>query len=159
MKSAQTLTIVIVLIVAFGAAIWFMTKTVDAPTTVPTNTTSGTDTPDTSVVGTELARRIVIDAPKSGAVVPKAFTVTGKAPGSWYFEASFPIQIHDANNNKVGQGIATALSDWMTTGDVAFKADITIDSYTGPATLVLIKDNPSGLPEYDDSVSIPIVIQ
>jgi len=34
-----------------------------------------------------------------------------------------------------------------------------VGGYTGPATLILIRDNPSGLPEHDDSLPIPIVIR
>ncbi|MBV9159311.1 MAG: hypothetical protein JO019_01805, partial [Candidatus Kaiserbacteria bacterium] len=46
-----------------------------------------------------------------------------------------------------------------TTGQVTFTAQVSISGYKGPATLVLSKDNPSGLPQNDDSVSIPITIQ
>ncbi len=85
--------------------------------------------------------------------------MTGEAPGNWFFEASFPIQVRDKGNNKVGQTTGQAQSDWMTTELVPFTAEITVTGYSGPATLVLLKDNPSGLPENEDSVSIPIVIQ
>lgn len=156
MNSKSMWGIVIVLLIVIGAMAWLWAKPVEAPSTdVATTTPVVTDTPDS----TPLNARVVIDAPKSGATVPSTFTVTGKAPGPWYFEASFPVQVRDQDNNKVGQGIATALTDWMTTDDVAFKADITVTSYKGPATLVLMRDNPSGMPENDDSVEIPIVIQ
>jgi len=42
---------------------------------------------------------------------------------------------------------------------VPFTAQVTVEDYSGPATLVLLKDNPSGLPENDDSVSFSVVIQ
>jgi hypothetical protein len=156
MNSKGMWSIVIVLIIIIGTMAWLWAKPVEAPATgAATTTPAGTDTSGS----TPLNERVVIDAPKSGATVPSTFTVTGKAPGPWFFEASFPVQVRDENNNKVGQGIATALSDWMTVGDVAFKADITVASYKGPATLVLMRDNPSGMPENDDSVSLPIVIQ
>ena len=111
-----------------------------------------------------LHERVVVTIPASGATVGKTFTVTGEAPGNWYFEASFPIEVRDAGNNKVGQGkvgqgIAQAQSDWMTTAQVPFKADVTVTGYTGPVTLILMRDNPSGLPENDDSLSVPITIQ
>ncbi len=48
----------------------------------------------------------------------------------------------------------------MTTEQVAFSSNIIVEgSYRGPATLILLKDNPSGLPEHDDALEIPIVIQ
>lgn len=127
--------------------------TVPAPITPEPVATS---TPNTNA---PLHDRVVVTSPSAGSTVAKAFTVTGEAPGNWYFEASFPIQIRDADNNKVAQGIAQAQSDWMTVEQVPFKADITIDTYSGPATLVLMRDNPSGLPEHDDSLSIPIIIK
>lgn len=117
------------------------------------------DTEDVLTPGQQLEVRVVVDTPASGATVGQTFTVTGKAPGPWYFEASFPIEVRDSNGTVVGQGIATALSDWMTVDDVNFEADVTMNGYTGPATLVLMRDNPSALPENDASVSIPVIIQ
>ncbi len=116
-----------------------------------------TSTPDTTE---PLSARVSVYLPTSGATVGQSFVVAGQAPGNWYFEASFPIQVRDKDNNKIGQTIGQAQSDWMTTELVSFTATMTLDTeYHGPATLVLLKDNPSGLPEHDDSVSIPIVIQ
>ncbi|MEY4747174.1 MAG: hypothetical protein RLZZ416_223 [Candidatus Parcubacteria bacterium] len=106
-----------------------------------------------------MSDKVTISNPLPHATVGKTFTVTGEARGAWYFEASFPVQVRDANNNKVGQGIAQAQGDWMTESFVPFEAAVTVSGYRGPATLVLMKDNPSGLPENDDSVEIPVVIQ
>lgn len=94
-----------------------------------------------------------------GSTVGKTFNVIGEARGTWYFEASFPVQVRDPGNNLVGQGIAQAGADWMTENFVPFSSTVTVANYTGPATLVLLKDNPSGLPENDDAVFFPITIQ
>ena len=123
-------------------------------TPVATSTTDGVAT--TTNTGTS---DVTVITPQSGASVPKKFTVTGSAPGTWYFEASFPIEVRTLANTVVGTGHATALTDWMTTAQVAFKADMTVSGYSGPAILVLKRDNPSGLPQNDASTSIPIVIQ
>ena len=67
----------------------------------------------------------------------------------------------DADGNVIAGSFATAEGDWMTTEFVSFKSEM-IDlpsAYIGPATLVLKKDNPSGLPENDASLSIPIVVE
>ena len=123
-----------------------------ASNSVATSTTA-TSTPP-------LSSEVTIDKPIFGAVVPKTFTVSGKAPGGWYFEASFPIQVRDDNGNVIANTHATAKTDWMVSTLVAFSATTTITtSYSGPATLILLRDNPSGLPENDDSVSVPIVVQ
>lgn len=107
------------------------------------------------------ADMIRIDNPHPGGVVGKEFVVTGDARGSWFFEASFPIDIVGENGNIIGGSFATAEGEWMTTDFVSFKSEI-IDlpsAYTGPAWLVLKKDNPSGLPENDASVWVPIVVE
>lgn len=106
-----------------------------------------------------LSVRVVVTSPKANAAVGKTFVVSGQAPGPWFFEASFPIKVIDKDGNVLLNTHATAQGEWMTTEQVTFTTTITISSYTGPATLVLMRDNPSGLPENDDAVSIDIVIQ
>ncbi len=106
------------------------------------------------------AEMITVDLPFPGAVTGKSFSVIGKARGAWFFEASFPVQVLDKNGGVLAQGIAQAQGDWMTSEFVPFKADIRVpDPYIGPATLVLKKDNPSGLPEHDASISFPFTIE
>lgn len=103
---------------------------------------------------------IIVDLPFPRAVTGKAFSVIGKARGSWYFEASFPVKVLDANGNALARGIAQAQSDWMTADFVPFKADIKIpDTYIGKARLVLEKDNPSGLKENNASMSFDFTIE
>lgn len=106
-----------------------------------------------------VSENVKISSPVRNASVAKTFTVVGEARGTWYFEASFPVQVRDPDNNLVGQGIAQATENWMTNEFVPFTAPITVENYSGPATLVLMKDNPSGLPENEDSVEFPIVVK
>ncbi len=145
--------IIIVLFVIIAALSWTLFS-MPAPAPI-----TATTTPPVATSTQSLSARVVVTSPAPNATMPQTFIVTGKAPGPWYFEASFPIKVVDADNNFIGQGIAQAQSDWMTEGDVQFIATTTVTGYSGPAILVLLKDNPSGLPENDDSVSIPIVIQ
>jgi hypothetical protein len=103
---------------------------------------------------------ITVELPFPGAVTGKEFSIIGKARGTWYFEASFPVVILDANGKVLVSVPAQAQSDWMTTDFVPFKATITVPlSYIGKATIVLKNDNPSGLPEKDASISFPITIE
>ena len=100
---------------------------------------------------------INVSSPQPNSVVSSPLTVTGEARGTWYFEASFPVKLYDANNNLLAQAPAQALSDWMTTDFVSFSVTLTFPTpSTQTGTLVLEKDNPSGLPQNDDSVSIPV---
>lgn len=104
---------------------------------------------------------IKVELPYPGAAVGKEFQVVGEARGNWYFEASFPIEVISANGDIIAKSFATAKGDWMTSEFVPFVSEI-IDlpsAYIGPATLIIRKDNPSGLPENDASISFPIVVE
>jgi hypothetical protein len=106
------------------------------------------------------ADMIVVDLPFPGAVTGKEFSVVGRARGMWFFEASFPVELHDKNGKLLTTAIAQAEGEWMTTNFVPFKAEVKAPiTYIGPATLVLRKDNASGLPEHDASISFPITVE
>ncbi len=100
---------------------------------------------------------IRVTAPSANAVITSPLTVSGEARGTWYFEASFPVEILDANRNQVAITPAQAQGEWMTENFVSFLA--TLD-FTPPATdtgfVVFKKDNPSGLPEHDAQIEIPV---
>ena len=100
---------------------------------------------------------VKIYTPEINATLVSPVVVMGEVPGNWSFEASFPIKILDAKGNVVAKATAQLLGEWMTTKLVPFTAKLT---YTSAASsngvLLLQKDNPSGMPENDDTVSIPI---
>ncbi len=103
---------------------------------------------------------IVPESPFPGAVTGKEFSVIGEARGYWFFEASFPIDLLDKDGDILVQSYAQAQGEWMTENFVPFKGEIKVpESYIGPATLILHKDNPSALPEHDASISFPITIE
>jgi len=105
----------------------------------------------------ELVDLIAVDSPRPNAAVKSPLAITGKARGTWYFEASFPIQIVDANNNVLGQIPAQAQGDWMTENFVPFAASLDFAApTTATGSLILKKDNPSGLPENDKQLTIPV---
>ena len=100
---------------------------------------------------------IKVSSPISNTTVKSPLIVQGEARGSWYFEASFPIHLLDANGNEIISTPATAKGDWMTNNFVPFEATLTFARPSTPTgTLVLQKDNPSGDPAHDDSISIPV---
>ena len=106
---------------------------------------------------------IIIDAPRANEEVSSPITISGKARGNWFFEASFPITVVNWDGLIIGEGIATADGDWMTTEFVPFTAHVSYTLATGTpynrGALILKKDNPSGLPEHDDSREIPILFK
>ena len=100
---------------------------------------------------------IVVTAPLPNAEVASPLTVTGRARGNWYFEADFPVKILDANGRQLGIVPAHAEGEWMTTEYVPFSATLPFETpTTATGTLVLEKDNPSGLPEHANELRIPI---
>jgi len=99
-----------------------------------------------------------IDSPRAGERISSPLMVRGKARGTWFFEASFPVTLTDWDGKIIAEGQAHATSDWMTTDWVPFEATLTFQkpSYGERGFLILKKDNPSGLPQYDDSREIMI---
>src|SRR3989344_9138958 len=103
---------------------------------------------------------IVVDLPTPGAVTGKEFSVIGRARGMWFFEASFPMELLDKDGKVLVNSYAQAQGEWMTEDFVPFKGEMKApESYIGPAILVLRKDNASGLPEHDASISFPITVE
>lgn len=96
--------------------------------------------------------------PNSTEVIGSPVTIMGTiTDGGWFFEATFPVKIVDGDGTVLGQGHARAQSDWTTTGTVPFSGTISFSaprSTTG--TIVFSKDNPSGLPQNDESFSVPV---
>lgn len=100
---------------------------------------------------------IVVASPLPNAVVSSPLTVTGEARGNWYFEASFPVKLIDGNGNELAVTFAQAQGDWMTTDFVPFSVTLTFDPPSTPTgALILEKDNPSGLPENDAFITVPV---
>ncbi|HVS58677.1 MAG TPA: Gmad2 immunoglobulin-like domain-containing protein [Candidatus Saccharimonadales bacterium] len=121
--------------------------------TSPSSSTSTTTTTYTSKSGV----KITVYQPQSNAVVSSPVAVIGLVPGNWSFEATFPAKLVDSQGNVVAQTTAHVVGDWMTSQPTPFSAQFTYTAKpTGNGTLVLQKDNPSGQPANDDSVSIPI---
>lgn len=100
---------------------------------------------------------IRVEQPTQGQIVKSPLTVSGTARGYWFFEASFPIQLLDDSGKELAIIPAQAQDEWMTEEFVPFRATL---NFSNPATdfgaLILKKDNPSGLPEHDDELRIPV---
>lgn len=110
-------------------------------------------------IGNELEKSdlIIIENPRPNQAIESPLFIKGKARGNWYFEASFPIKIFDEQEFLLGQGVATALENWMTEDFVEFTATLpfAVPSTSG-GKLILEKDNPSGLEENADELIVPI---
>lgn len=103
---------------------------------------------------------IVLTSPRAGEKISSPVTLTGKARGYWFFEGSFPVTVVNWDGLIIGEGYATAQGEWMTEEFVPFTASVnfTFDPNTpyNSGAIILKKDNPSGLPENDDALEIPV---
>ena len=91
-------------------------------------------------------------------MVKSPLIVRGKALNNWFFEGSVPVMLIDSHGTVLVQGPGSALTDWMQPGWVEFKADLVWSGMpaSSDGELVIKRDNPSGLPENDASVRIPV---
>ena len=125
-----------------------------ASDTSPTGTGQDTTTSDTD---TDADKSFIVDEPKENSKITSPVSIKGSARGNMFFEASFGIDIEDADDKKIGAGTATAIGNWMTEDFVPFTAAINFETpTTKTGFIVLKKDSPSGLPENDLSIKIPV---
>ncbi len=101
---------------------------------------------------------VMLTSPTAGEYISSPVVIEGKARGNWFFEASFPVFVVDWDGLIIGQGIAQAEGEWMTTDYVPFRAEISFTKSVvkNNGWIILKKDNPSGLPEHDDAFEVPI---
>ncbi|KXK26380.1 MAG: Immunoglobulin-like domain of bacterial spore germination [candidate division WS6 bacterium OLB20] len=96
----------------------------------------------------------------TGQSIRSPYTVRGQAEG-WFFEGEFPVKVYDrVGGTQIGLGFATvpeAAGSWTDGGMLPFTADVYfVANARTEGVIVLEKNNPSGLPENDESVSIPV---
>lgn len=100
---------------------------------------------------------IRVQTPQPGALVASPLRVSGEARGTWFFEASFPVTLLDGDGRALVQTHAQAKGEWMTESFVPFESELRFEPpATATGTLVLAKDNPSGLPEHADELRVPV---
>lgn len=110
-------------------------------------------------------RQIEITGFAAGMTIESPLTINGTARGPWYFEANFPIVLTDWDGNIIAEHYATAEGEWMTEEFVPFTATLEFQppnsrnnpKFDARGLLILKKANASGIPQYDDSVEIPVV--
>ncbi len=151
MNKGWILVAALFVIIVIGTLVLFFipARTAKAPTTGTATTTPAS-----------LDDLITVTSPLPNSIISSTtITVTGKARGNWYFEASFPVKLKDANGTVIAQGPAQAQSDWMTTDYVPFIISLTFPAQpTGSkGTLVLMNDNPSGDPAKQKELDIPVI--
>lgn len=117
----------------------------------------------TEDIGNELEKAdlIRLDFPRPNDSVASPLEIIGQARGSWFFEGSFSVVLVNWDGLIIAEGQAVAQNDWMTDDFVPFKVVLEFDKpdLYDRGGLILKKDNPSGLPENDDALEIPITFK
>jgi hypothetical protein len=113
-------------------------------------------------IGNEIEKMdlIQLEMPRPNQVITSPLTIKGQARGTWFFEGDFPVKLLDENGEVIARHYLTAQGEWMTEDFVQFSGELEFtvpDSEHG--TLVLEKDNPSGLPEHADELTVPVRFQ
>lgn len=149
------LVLIIIGLLGVGAyMVWWKPDTaVDAPS-VQTETHKLSTHTYTSAKGVT----IELDNWPNDGVIASPLTVAGKVPGSWSSEGVFPVEVLDKNGTRLSSATAVLEGDWMTDAMVSFTATLTVASMAAGQSGILVfrKDNPSGLPENDDSVRVEV---
>ncbi|BCX15766.1 MAG: hypothetical protein KatS3mg097_658 [Candidatus Parcubacteria bacterium] len=111
--------------------------------------------------------QIEIFSPKPNEKIKSPLKITGQARGNWFFEATFPIVLTDWNGKIIAESYAQAKGEWMTTDFVPFEAILNFETtvfsdtlenhFSRRGYLILQKNNPSGLPEHDNTLKIPVI--
>jgi len=114
-------------------------------------------------IGNELEKTdlIRLDNPRPNQEITSPLAIKGQARGTWFFEGSFPVVLVNWDGLIIAEGQAKASSDWMTEDFVPFTAELSFvkPDYKNNGSLILQKDNPSGLPANDDALEIPIIFK
>jgi len=118
---------------------------------------AGTADNENDASADDLSGLIIVDFPSPGQVIASPLDIRGQARGTWFFEASFPVRLLDAEGNTIAEHYAMTDEEWMTEEFISFYSRLEFvapDTDTG--TLLLIKDNPSDIREYDAQLEIPV---
>ena len=154
LTALKTLAIVFAVIIIVLLGVLFFYNPAKAPQLPPDNVGGAKILqPTMSADG-----HVGVTAPQAGALIASPATVIGAVTGGgWFFEGSFPIKIVDGDGAVIGRGVAQAQADWTSTSSVPFTAIINFTApHSATGTVVLSKDNPSGLAKNDASMSIPV---
>jgi hypothetical protein len=161
MKEKIFLTLFLILIVTAGVLYFIPPQKAVAPApvapTIPESNTQANNTAATSTLEANVVVEVEIDRPQPSDSVSSPLHIKGRARGFWFFEASLPISVLDANKKVLARIPVQAKGDWMTENFVEFETDIT---FTKPQTengfLLVENDNPSGLSQNAKSFMVPV---
>ena len=111
----------------------------------------------------EKGERIYLEGVKSGDILSVDDVIIGRAPGSWFFEGSFPVRIFDQEGDEIAALFAVTEEDWMQEGYIPFTLELRSNLIDLDEESIVVfqfeKDNPSGLDENADYAKITLTLK
>ena len=140
-------------ILVIGALLYFAVTTMGGATQttepISTDAPPATATPIVSD-NTDMnpKKEFQLTVPLENATVTSPLLLSGEARGSWFFEASFPIELRDWKGTVIATTHAEAKADWMTESMVPWEATLTFaaTSTTATSTAFSVGTASDGLP-------------
>lgn len=101
---------------------------------------------------------ILISSPDLSEPLVSPQKITGTIDKSFVFEGSFPFILSDTAGKILQKGTASA-PNWLDSPGLTTPFELTLKfkAATGSGTLTIAKDNPSDLPENDQSIMLPVL--
>lgn len=151
--SKFSITILLLLLLLILGGLVFFAKNYDQLLVSPPPSA----TPAQSPTPRPISDLIIVDYPEPDSLAESPLLILGQARGFWFFEASFPVRLLDADDNELARGIAQADDEWMTEEFVPFSVELKFKiPLTETGTLVLEKGNPSGEAANAAELRIPV---
>lgn len=121
------------------------------PTVTPSAAPQATPTPTTSVT-------LRLDSPKPHQTIQSPLLIEGALPGNWFFEGQITARLETESGSVIAEMPLKAQGSWMTESQVSFSE---VMKFTKPrdantAVLIITNANPSGLPENNKELQIPL---
>lgn len=84
-------------------------------------------------------------------------TVTGQAPGTWFFEGQLSLELQTVDGKIIAQTPATSSENWMTVDQIPFTGTLEFSNMDANFGYIVIKKaNPSGLPRNQHQFYWPV---
>ncbi len=100
---------------------------------------------------------VVVFSPIKNQAVSSPVKISGKAKGTWFFEASFPVSVLDQDGTVLGIAPMQAKGEWMTEDYVPFEGEVTFTQPKAMTGFLLFEnDNPSDMPEFHKEYRLEI---
>jgi len=105
----------------------------------------------------DMQSKVLVTDPSPNQKTTAPLLIRGKARGSWYFEGILSAELFDQNQKSLGAANLQANGEWMTEEFVPFEGELNFTPPQGSTgTLILKNANPSGLPENEKKLLIPL---